>query len=883
MNKLLISIAVLVSFFGSSQTVGPTPDCNASTNLCNPENGVTTFPLSIGSGAVDDLPFGNDFSNPGFGEGPAQNGSGCLNSDELNPNWFVINIGSDGFLEFTIGSAGSFGYYDWALWPYYDNNDGTSACNDIQNNTLAPVACCWNASSAGFTGLVQQGNLPAGAQAGNFDWSFPVTAGQQYVLCFSNFSNGTGNINLYFGENIPGNNNPNTAGITCEAFVPGQVVCLGEEATVNISISPNISNPTFNWLVTDGVSDVTSGVDVAVNITETTDYMVQIFENGDLIDTAHFTITVVPPPTPNAGMDDIICQGQPISLAGIPSDASNTFGWTHSTAGISPTPTVNYAPNASNASPTVTVNQPGTYSFILTEDNEVCPPVSDQVQVLVSNTTHTTTWVGPSCAGMSNGSITINNPDAVEYSFDNGITWVTTPTQSGFPVGSYPVISRNQYGCVFSSTVVITEPDQLYVFAGNDTLVCQNGTANLWAVTSAPGLPVDYIWSHTAETESMVTFSPTVNTTIEVYAMGPAGCVSDTVQIQVTVRDPLSGIINDFDTICPGYPTNVFVNSIAGGIAPYSISWSSGETGQGTFMDFEVNPSVETDYIVTITDQCESTPLVLNTQVSLYPLPEPQFSVVDATLCEPAIFELSNDTDPLMTQSYIWNITNGDTFYDTSPIFTEETSHGIYDVQLIVTSPNGCIDSITYLGYLTSYQTPVANFSWSPNPVQQYNTEVNFSNQSFLAVENSWTFEQGVPPSSNLETTSTTFPDGITGEYEVTLAVVSEQGCMDTVSRIVTVFPEVLIYAPNTFTPDGDEYNQNWSVVIDGIDFSSFELQIYNRWGEMIWESNDVSVSWDGTYNGRIAPTGTYTWIVKAKDALNDAKYIWNGYVTVLK
>jgi gliding motility-associated-like protein len=95
--------------------------------------------------------------------------------------------------------------------------------------------------------------------------------------------------------------------------------------------------------------------------------------------------------------------------------------------------------------------------------------------------------------------------------------------------------------------------------------------------------------------------------------------------------------------------------------------------------------------------------------------------------------------------------------------------------------------------------------------------------------------------------------------------------------------PEVLIYAPNTFTPDNDEHNQHWGIHIEGIDVTDFNLLIFNRWGEIIWESNDPSGTWDGTYNGSIIPQGTYSWIIRAKDLLNDGKYEFNGYINILR
>ena len=653
--------------------------------------------------------------------------------------------------------------------------------------------------------------------------------------------------------------------------------CVGE--TINL-IGGGGTN--YSWTGPNGfTSNLQNPTIPNATLADAGTYSVEV-DGGTCIATTD--VVVVEPPTPNAGPDDVICLGEYINLNGTESVTANTSNWTYSAAGIFPAPVVNFNPNANFTDPAVMVNQPGTYTFIFSENNGICPAVTDEVVVLVSETVHTTSFVSPSCEGMSDGSITINDPTGVDYSFDNGGTWAGNSTQGGFPVGTYTVISRNQYGCTDTSDVVVTEPLPIIISAGNDTLICENGTASMWASISIAGMNELYYWSHDPGTASTSTISPLANTTVMVYAQAQNGCYSDTTYVQVDVRPGLSGNITPFDTICPGYPTTIGVYGLAGGIGvPYDIVWNSGETGSGTFMNVTANPPATYMYVATITDACESTPLVLNTEVYVAPLPVPLMSVVDPTLCEPAVFEVSNITDTAMVANYTWILSDGQIYVDESPFFTEEMYHGSYDVQLIVTSPLGCIDSVTNYDFLTVYQKPVANFQWSPNPIKMFNTEVEFANQSFLGHEYYWTFEQGMPASSTVERPKIQFPDGVTGSYEVTLYVTSEHGCMDTITRIVDVLPEVLIYAPTAFTPDGDEFNQNWKVQMEGIDIYSFDLTIYNRWGEIIWESHDLEVGWDGTYNGKLVETGVYTWKIEARDALNDGKYTWNGHVNVLR
>jgi gliding motility-associated-like protein len=101
--------------------------------------------------------------------------------------------------------------------------------------------------------------------------------------------------------------------------------------------------------------------------------------------------------------------------------------------------------------------------------------------------------------------------------------------------------------------------------------------------------------------------------------------------------------------------------------------------------------------------------------------------------------------------------------------------------------------------------------------------------------------------------------------------------------REVRIQNDVILYAPNTFTPDNDNLNNEWRVHISGVDIFNFNLTIFNRWGELIWESNDPDASWDGTYGGKLVETGTYVWTIRAEDAENDNNYEFNGFVNVIK
>lgn len=864
--KALLSILFITStmfIFGQVAS----PDCGTAENVC--ANNGSTFPLGTGQGVVDINP-GSNVSNPSSNVQGVN--SGCLLAGELNPNWFVINVGTSGNLVFTIGSAGSSGYYDWSMWPYTP-----SSCAGIFNNTLAPVACNWNASAQGFTGMY--GGTPPGGVAGNFQPSIPVVAGQSYVLMFSNYSSQIGFANLSFPA-VSG-----AAGITCSAGTPDATICGGTSTTVTIIPPAAATTPTYNWLVTTGVASPNSVTSV-VTPTVTTQYVVQINDpvlpGGSINDT--FLITVVPPPAPNAGPNQNVCLGSLISLSGTPDDPiNNTTMWTYNASGVTPTPAVNFIPNNTNLNTFVNVNQLGTYMFMLQETNATCGPVNDTMIVTVSDLSVTAVVTPTSCAGVSDGTITITSALANEFSFNNASTWGGSNTQGGFAAGTYTVCARTAQGCQKCVTVTITNPPPMTISVSNDTLICENGTAQLSAYATG-GTSYLYHWTHTASTAWQQSVMPGAATSYTVYVENQAGCLSPPATIDVTVRPPLSGTISIWDTVCPGFFTDVSATVMGGIGQPYNFVWSSGPTYTGVGNHtITVGPAVTTDYTVTITDGCESTPLVMTTNVRVAPLPVPMVNVLNPIQCEPAIFDIVNTTDPSLSQYTYWLVDGNQQFLNQDTITSSELWAGEYDLQLIVTSYEGCVDSVTWLELLSVDPKPIANFKYSPNPVLMFNTQVRFTNYSFNGYTYQWFFEDGTPSQSTQTNVDVMFPDGVEGRYDIMLITTSELGCVDTMIHELIVYPEVLIYAPNAFTPDGDEHNQTWRVFMEGIDVYDFELLIYNRWGEVVWESHDIEIGWDGTYGGEMVETGTYTWIVRTKDLMNDAKYTYNGHINLLK
>ena len=118
----------------------------------------------------------------------------------------------------------------------------------------------------------------------------------------------------------------------------------------------------------------------------------------------------------------------------------------------------------------------------------------------------------------------------------------------------------------------------------------------------------------------------------------------------------------------------------------------------------------------------------------------------------------------------------------------------------------------------------------------------------------------------------------------MTLTVLNAAGCSDVATLNVEVIEELIYFIPNSFTPDGNEYNNVFQPVFtSGFDPFNFSFVVYNRWGETLFESKDHTIGWDGTYDGKIVPEGNYTWSIWFRDSRTDKKYQETGSVMLIK
>ena len=184
------------------------------------------------------------------------------------------------------------------------------------------------------------------------------------------------------------------------------------------------------------------------------------------------------------------------------------------------------------------------------------------------------------------------------------------------------------------------------------------------------------------------------------------------------------------------------------------------------------------------------------------------------------------------------------------------------------------------------FPNPTADFFFTPETLSSLEADVDFYNESIGAVDYLWDFGDG--------TTATTFDayhqyePGQSITYEVILYVNNEFGCVDSISKEIKIKDELLVYVPNTFTPDGDQYNNVFKPVLgSNLSVENYEFSVFNRWGEQIFISNDPNEFWDGTYRGKQCQEGTYVWklvLIASEEVIESgqrSEYI--GHVNILR
>jgi gliding motility-associated-like protein len=305
-----------------------------------------------------------------------------------------------------------------------------------------------------------------------------------------------------------------------------------------------------------------------------------------------------------------------------------------------------------------------------------------------------------------------------------------------------------------------------------------------------------------------------------------------------------------------------------------SYVWDNGVTNGQTF-----SPAQTTTYTVVGTSIGCSASDQMTVTVNLQP--QVSFTASDLEGCIPVTVDFSNTTTNVNSAQCSWSIGNLAILNGCDQSFTF-TQAGCYNITLQITSDEGCVGSTTYQNFICVDDYPVANFSVSPSFLTPINNQATFINGSIGAETYDWDFGDG--NSSNAENPQHIYYNDEEETYMIQLIAYSELGCPDTAYATIDMREDLVFYVPNTFTPDGDDFNETFlPIFTSGFDPYDFNLLIFNRWGEILFESNNHQVGWDGTYGGKVVKDGTYIWKIEFKTKYTDERKVHHGHVNILR
>jgi len=503
-----------------------------------------------------------------------------------------------------------------------------------------------------------------------------------------------------------------------------------------------------------------------------------------------------------------------------------------------------------------------TYEFIVTE-----PPTYVSI---------TLTGYDIRCYGEANGAIDLQifggtPPYTVHWNNSAQIEDIYN-----LVAGWYSVTVTDNNGCTITDSVYISEPGKLYADISKDHKICINDTANIYVSATGGVPPYSYLWN-TGSSSEYISVSPSTTTTYTVTVFDAHGC-SSVNSTTVFVYPPINAIVNfNKEVICKGDPVIVSAN-ITGGNGNYLVYLNDTLIN----LPYTFYPSNTNIYNIYIEDDCNTPPFILQQEIIVKDLPSVSFLSDKVEGCEPLtvnFIETTGDT----TLLFEWNF--GDNYILSSFYNVRNPTHtyysaGSYSVTLTVENKYNCKNSLTLEKLINVYPKPNAKFTYEPTTITILNPEVKFINLSSGAIKYYWFFGDG--DSSHLVHPVHIYPT-LPDNYKITLIAISDKGCLDTAYLELSIYSQYTIYAPSAFSPNNDGINETWRVFATNIDYNSFKLSIYDRWGNIIFETNDINEEWNGKYmnNGEIVPVGTYTYVIKYKDfnGVNRSKV---GSVTVI-
>lgn len=565
-------------------------------------------------------------------------------------------------------------------------------------------------------------------------------------------------------------------------------------------------------------------------------------------DSVHITL---PTSFFNAAADPhaVLCAGDPTGSASFtPPDPSYTYQWDD--------------PNA-QTTPVAVDLLTGTYSLFVTDqfgcDTTYSVIVPEPPLLIISSAGAS----DPTCPGYSDGmalTTTTGGTPGYSYQWSANAGGQSTAIAGDLPSGAFTATVTDANGCQAQLTTILTAPPPILLSAQLEDTVCVNSVVDLTAQATGGSGGYTFNWGGIG-TGDTLQYSFSASQTVSVTVSDQAGCSGPVLQLPVTVLDLSTAVLLTYGdtTVCPGGSAIVsaFLSDYSGA---YTIQWPQiAEVGNGPF----TLPNVSDQLLdVMVTDVCGN---MLHNSVSIDVQTPPMIELppLIAEGCAPLTVHFPSGLSNADI-SYLWDLGDGTTSTAMAPVHVYTAGH--YVVSLTVTTAIGCTADALNTGSVNAYASPVAEFSADPWETDADHADIAFTDLTQGEVL-TWTWSFGDDAMG--EDQDPTHQYAAPGTYPVTLEVTDPHGCFSSITHPVLIDPVYDVTVPNAFTPNPNGGNGG---SFDPMDLSNdvfypfirfvkdFRMRVYDRWGELIFESNAIDQGWDGYYLGQLSPQDVYAY-----------------------
>jgi gliding motility-associated-like protein len=593
---------------------------------------------------------------------------------------------------------------------------------------------------------------------------------------------------------------------------------------------------------------------------------------------ADAAVTVNVLPGPNAGDDAsiVVCNSQAVfnmlgQLGGSP-DAGGT--WTNSLG----------APVAPTFDPATSGSGIFTYSVAGTGS---CP--DDEAMLTIT--------VNAAPLAGTGGSITLceSSPitslfDGLSGTLDAGGSWTapdgspqgTTIDPATALAGNYTYTVAGNAPCPSASSTVqvIINPEPVAGEDGTLSICSSAPVVNL--ITMLGGAPdPGGAWTGPGGAAFGGGFDPAIHQAgLYTYTVtGIAPCLNDDASVLVSVGIAGNAGMDGAVTLCSGDdPIDLF--TILGGAPDAGGAWT-GPDGSPASGNFDPGTGISGSYTYTVTPAPPCPVVSATVSALVIPPAVADFTVDSDGECVPLEVSLSHGYTG--TGTCTWLIGNAPPINECAPFTYTIDAPGSYDVTLIIDAGNGCgADTVTVEDAVTAYSQPIAGFTMLPEVITTLQPVGYFSNTTTGANAYQWLIN-GEPVSEAVDLQNT-FPAQIGDAYGVCLIAFASGLCADTVCRTITLADGMVLWVPNTFTPNQDGKNEGFGPITFGIDERFYRFEVYDRWGLRVYYSETPGETWNGRLaDGTDAPMDVYVWQVRVKDAYSGDRVERVGHMNLLR